>query len=265
MRKEQNPLYKKTKKHNTNQFLLIMKKTLAVLMALTGVAMAEVTQELWSLDFTGTTPAYTLAKGVSLSNLPESANGGWTLNMSNQVLTQTGHVLTYADKFIYTVKLEINTLSEDNKWPELVGLGKAGAENNNTDHGDNWKCAYYKEAAKFVLDKNGFSSATEAETVKSISTTVDTPFTLSIHSDGQGKISMYVGDELVDYATLGSTDLTKTVEQFSFGGRVNVGKGGSNSDVTIYSAKLVKVIPEPTTATLSLLALAGLAARRRRR
>jgi len=233
-------------------------------MALTGVAMAEVTQEIWSLDFTGTTPAYTLANGVTLSNLPESANGGWTLNMANQVLTQTGNVLTYADKFIYTVKLEINSLNT-NQWPELLGLGKAGAEDNNNDHGDNWKCAYYKDDSKFVLDKNGFSSPTEADTVKSISATLNTPFTLSIHSDGQGKVSMYVGDELVDYATLSSTDLNKTVEQFSFGGRVNIGKGGQPSDVTIYSAKLEKVIPEPTTATLSLLALAGLAARRRRR
>lgn len=80
-----------------------------------------------------------------------------------------------------------------------------------------------------------------------------------------------VGTYKVDY--LGGTNqqaaanlyLNDTLVASFTGGSHNMNGGGANGDVPL----TVKVgnlsIPEPTTATLSLLALAGLAARRRRR
>ena len=232
-----------------------MKKTIITLLALAGVAAAaDSTQELWSLDFTGTSLNSSFADGVSLSNLPTSGiNNGLTLNNDPRTLTQTGSTLTYADEFVFSVNLQVN--SHRGNYPELVGFG-------NSRH--NWKGAYYVEDNNFVLDKNGFASSNETNNaVGDISVTLNTPITLSFKSDGAGTITMYVGDTVAGYTTIGDSYLGQTIDKFALGGRIN-GKIANNADVTVYSASLTKIVPEPTTAALSLLALAGLAARRRR-
>lgn len=232
-----------------------MKKTLITLLALAGVAAAaDSTQELWSLDFTGTNLASSFADGVSLSTLPTSGiNNGLTLNNAPLTLTQTGSILTYSDEFVFSVTLEVN--SHLGNYPELVGFGNGS---------NNWKCAYYVGDDNFVLDKNGFGSPDETNrAVGDVSVTLNTPITLSFKSNGEGTITMYVGDTVAGYTTIGDGYLTQTIEKFAIGGRIG-GKAGNNANVTVYGASL-SIIPEPTTATLSLLALAGLAARRRRK
>ncbi len=233
-----------------------MKKTLITLLALAGVAAAaDSTQELWSLDFTGTSLTSSFADGVSLSTLPTSGiNNGLTLNNAPLTLTQTGSTLTYGDEFVFSVTLEVN--SHLGNWPELVGFG-------NNSH--NWKAAYYVQDSNFVLDKNGFGTPDETnKAVGDVSVTLDTPITLSFKSDGEGTITMYVGDTVAGYTTIGDAYLEQTIDKFALGGRIG-GKNGNNANVTVYGASLTKIVPEPTTATLSLLALAGLAARRRRK
>ena len=69
---------------------------------------------------------------------------------------------------------------------------------------------------------------------------------------------------MAGYTTIGDAYLEQTIDKFALGGRIG-GKNGNNANVTVYGASLTKIVPEPTTATLSLLALAGLAARRRRK
>ncbi len=230
-----------------------MKKTIITLLALAGVAAADSTQELWSLDFTGTNLTSSFADGVSLSTLPTSGiNNGLTLNNAPLTLTQTGSILTYEDQFVFSVTLEVN--SHLGNWPELVGFG---------NNSNNWKAAYYVQDSNFVLDKNGFGTPDETnKAIGDVSVTLNTPITLSFKSDGEGTITMYVGDTVAGYTTIGDGYLTQTIEKFAIGGRIG-GKAGNNADVTVYGASL-SIIPEPTTATLSLLALAGLAARRRR-
>ena len=232
-----------------------MKKTIITLLALAGVAAADSTQELWSLDFTGTNLTPSFADGVSLSTLPTSGiNNGLTLNNAPLTLTQTGSILTYEDQFVFSVTLEVN--SHLGNWPELVGFG-------NNSH--NWKGAYYVNDSNFVLDKNGFGTPDETnKAVGDVSVTLDTPITLSFKSDGEGTITMYVGDTVAGYTTIGDGYLEQTIDKFALGGRIG-GKNGNNANVTVYGASLTKIVPEPTTATLSLLALAGLAARRRRK
>lgn len=233
-----------------------MKKTLITLLALTGVAAAaDSTQKLWSLDFTGTSLSSSFADGVSLATLPSSGiDNGLTLNNAPLTLTQTGSILTYQDQFVFSVTLQVN--SHLGNWPELVGFG------NNTN---NWKGAYYVVDNNFVLDKNGFGTPDETnKAVGDVSVTLGTPITLSFVNDGEGTITMYVDETVAGYTTIGDAYLEQSVDKFALGGRVG-GKDGNNANVTVYSASLSKIVPEPTTATLSLLALAGLAARRRRK
>lgn len=233
-----------------------MKKTIITLLALAGVAAAaDTTEKIWSLDFTGTsiTPSY--ADGVSLSSLPTTGiNNGLTLNNAPLTLTQTGSILTYKDQFVFSVTLEVN--AHLGNYPELVGFGNVT---------NNWKCAYYVGDDNFVLDKNEFGTPDETNrAVGDVSVTLNTPITLSFKSDGEGTVTMYVGDTVAGYTTIGDDYLNQTIDKFALGGRIN-GKSGNNANVTVYGASLTKIVPEPTTATLSLLALAGLAARRRRR
>lgn len=233
-----------------------MKKTIITFLALAGVAAAaDSTQELWSLDFTGTSLTSSFADGVSLSTLPTSGiNNGLTLNNAPLTLTQTGSILTYEDQFIFSVTLQVNSHLKTH--PELVGFG------NDTN---NWKGAYYVNNDNFVLDKNGFGTPNEDnKAVGDVSVTLNTPITLSFKSDGEGTVTMYVGDTVAGYTTISEDYLKQSINKFAIGGRIG-GKNGNNANVTVYGASLTKIVPEPTTATLSLLALAGLVTRRRRK
>ncbi len=74
-------------------------------------------------------------------------------------------------------------------------------------------------------------------------------------TNGEAAANLYLGEELVASFTEGSHNLN--------------GAPNSNGDLTLYlttnDSYATPLVPEPTTATLSLLALAGLAARRRRK
>ena len=74
-----------------------------------------------------------------------------------------------------------------------------------------------------------------------------------------GVDALYLGNATVASATLDATSGVNLSEYFHFDGASNYYLGYNGTKV------FAGVIPEPTTATLSLLALAGLAARRRRK
>ena len=239
-----------------------MKKTIITLLALAGIAAAaETTQVLWSLDFTGTDITSSYAEGVSLSGVPGTTNDGLTLNAAPVTLQQTGSILTYNDEFIYSVTLKVNSLNVN--YPEFVGMGEL---NNDGSYKNGWKAGYYKNENYFCLDWDGFSAVTDSTTKHSGNLTITTgeTITLTLHNDGNGTLTMYVGDAKAGSSTVSEAELSREISVFSLGGRIN-GKTNNNSNITVYSANLSKIVPEPTTATLSLLALCGLAARRRRK
>ena len=74
-----------------------------------------------------------------------------------------------------------------------------------------------------------------------------------------GVDALYLGNATVASTTLDATSGVNLSEYFNFDGASNYYLGYNGTKV------FAGVIPEPTTATLSLLALAGLAARRRRK
>ena len=72
------------------------------------------------------------------------------------------------------------------------------------------------------------------------------------NGDVEGKTMFWTDGGAASYKLLGVTDMSSL-------------EGDNTQFVSYLTTKTVSYIPEPTTATLSLLALAGLAARRRRR
>ena len=95
--------------------------------------------------------------------------------------------------------------------------------------------------------------------------------TLALQNNGEGKLTLFVDGEQAGYTTITSADqysASKLIKRFKFGGKLN--GTNNNANIILHDAQFVsglttQIIPEPTTATLSLLALAGLAARRRRK
>ena len=67
------------------------------------------------------------------------------------------------------------------------------------------------------------------------------------------------GEEVVLFKNVGSTDTTEF--ELTLNGKATIATLSDGNVVVEYTAS----VPEPTTATLSLLALAALAARRRRK
>ncbi len=117
-----------------------------------------------------------------------------------------------------------------------------------------------------VFAGTGWDAVASAGLVYSFGATDGTAvaFTL-IGNDGSVLVDSYVFAEDLKSSSAGAAALT-------FGGSVAASyyfdgyKGGSETDMkALAGAVATASIPEPTTATLSLLALAGLAARRRRK
>lgn len=73
--------------------------------------------------------------------------------------------------------------------------------------------------------------------------------------------TLYVNDIVAAQGKLDSSVYTGTINNLLLGGR----KANDRKMPATFKSVSLSLIPEPTTATLSLLALCGLAARRRRR
>ena len=158
--------------------------------------------------------------------------------------------------------------SQPGNWPAIFGLGETNTWA--------WKPSFYVQTGTFKLDKDGFDSANETNKgVGGVTYTLPSEgygdiVTIALQNDGNGKLSLYVDDVLAGYSTIGNaTDYgsNKFINNFTFGARND---GGNKSNIILHDAQFVQglvtqIVPEPTTATLSLLALAGLAARRRRK
>lgn len=251
-----------------------MKKTLIALMALAGVASAAPTV-LWDMDFESTGIVLDTADGVSTNliagvgtNLIEG--GAITLNNNSFSFDQTAGRLSYADEFTLVAVVQLGATHPGN-WPAIFGLGE--------DAKWCWKvCDYVQQSGLFSLDKNGFDGVVDETNKNSGNITYTLPsegygdvVTLALQNDGNGTLTLFVDGKLAGYTTITKASdygSDKYINKFTFGARND---GGDKSNIILHDAQFVSglvtgiVVPEPTTATLSLLALAGLAARRRRK
>ena len=214
-------------------------------MALAGVAMADTVttpEELTWTTLSITAPANgTLASGNSAidwseetGNLTESWELSFTLDPSrldNQYLFGTVKGNSGADGYTLSITNSGTISLNENKINSVLTVGSYTA--------DDSAVAITLQFVKFVTTEGAFDS---------------------------GLFTLTVGDAVGTYAV---TSENNTI--FTKGSNNNVWTNGGReqlSGISLKSAGAVVVmptVPEPATATLSLLALAGLAARRRRK
>ena len=266
-----------------------MKKTIAVLMALSSVGMGAELVAGW-YDFSETT-----ASGYTLSlTSAASVNDGvlaltHTGNPTNDSVADATIDLTSAGLTMdkgFTVSITLSNLSiwgDSSKNPAgIFGLG-TGTEGKAYTYLVSYDCS--GQGNKYDGGYDGSKAKldfTAADGAVQTSPRTDTPVTLTVtflntdviyYVDGNqiGTFSLKVG-QTVNNSVVGdyTDDVITTLAIGSWAGKTANGHANGNFyNLAIYngamSASEVKaLIPEPATATLSLLALAGMAMRRRR-
>ena len=260
-----------------------MKKTLIALMALAGIASAADLVAEWK-DFSSLTSGdYSISLGnggskvedgilsvsgilkdatVDLSAAELTIKDGFTVSIT---LSSVTHIGGNRPDNVFALKTEAGTngdanhafaLSYRNDWPAkplfFAYSGGTGNVKEVTDNGN--------------IDQAGYSLPGLME---------DTPITLTVTVEST-TAKLYVDGELAYTGLISSNSvLEQEITTLALGSWAGTSGNGRQSE-TVYnlaiyngamSAAEVKamLVPEPTTATLSLLALAGLAARRRRK
>ena len=231
-----------------------MKKTLITLIAVAGSALGAdyTTENIWTLNF-GSEYAngYQVTGDLSSVGTPWDiiAVDGGTQTGAKRVHLQNGNFGDWSSDFEFSITLTLGSnISASNNWPVFFELEGSGTSlrvgpyigNNN------------KVDIDGTLTKNSEMA---------VSVSPDTTYTITLTKIGTD----------VTAAVNGVVSSTGTVAEGISGTVKNVFLGGGNYDYykmnsVVHSISWSEVtIPEPTTATLSLLALAGLAARRRRK
>ena len=257
-----------------------MKKTLIALMALAGVANAD---SVLTADFTGGS----LPEGWSTANLKNNHtphftwndqgainNGNWTVVSLSTNITLSSANLASGEEYV----IKFNTYSNGSENQNVFYLSSdtysIAIGNSYNDHA--WT-SIGTHAGTLEGVRVSFQPDAAATTPSTILATSPHNATngvqvaegeLNVHSALSYTLTLSAGSLTVKVTDGQATPMTweKTVDiadDFTFtslGWAVD-GAGGA----TGISGINVAVVPEPATATLSLLALAGLAVRRRRR
>ena len=255
-----------------------MKKTIIALMALAGVAAADTVITGADLTWDVSAPNKDCTT-VNSGNLTYSG-GGWWVNGPTGTLTQSitlglNQVLEFSYSCDFSSSNSVLTLALANNNGAVV-MGKTyGNEvrlGTTTDTGDavargyafgstnNSGAVANIESYTALKDGAGENANNVAFVVNSGNTvnTNDVTFTVAYNTT----LSQFVGTLAYD----GYTAKIDLGETFSVNAITATFDGDSSFVGHVNDIQLkVTTIPEPTTATLSLLALAGLAARRRRR
>ena len=239
-----------------------MKKTIITLMALAGMACAAdyTVENVWSADF-GTAYQGGYQVNGSLTSVGTvwdvvAVEGGVQTSGDKRVHMAGGVYGSWADDFEFSITLTLgDPISASNGWPVFAEV--AG-------NGTSLRFGPYTNAGNYVsldgsLEKGttdtSFSVAS-GETYTVTLTKIGTALTLAVDGTvvSNGTLNGNVSGNITDIALGGNTTngyrINETVHSISYG---------------LVTAAESPVVPEPATATLSLLALAGLAARRRRK
>ena len=235
-----------------------MKKTLIALMALAGAAFgAEYTAEtVWTLNFGSEYTngfQWNAKEGYSYGTPWDivAVEGGSQTSGNKRVHMAGGKFGSWDTDFVFTLNVTLgDPITASNGWPvfgEIAGSGSAlrfgpYVNNNNTVALD----------GSLEKGENGLVSVDPNGTYTITLTKIGTNVTLAVNGVNTG---------------YGTTGATGNITDIMLGGNQN---NQYRINEVVHSASMALLtpapaVPEPTTATLSLLALAGLAARRRRK
>ncbi|MDD6813288.1 MAG: PEP-CTERM sorting domain-containing protein [Akkermansia muciniphila] len=247
-----------------------MKKTLIALMALAGVALGDIT--LHGVTFV------TAPNQGAYQNWNNLGTTNWQLlNSGNETY---GNALTIGGLYIAENSgLKINNGSKDVSLNYLYidsiikfATTTAGAVNSVNWSTNEANASLNIKNGGWVDINNDYATRISLENMSTGAVYLNTAGSLTLKSDG---ISYTLADGVAVYATITDTANVRTLLTGDFSnwnGNVYL----MAEDNTAYSGAAytwkatetglqIIAVPEPTTATLSLLALVGLAARRRRK
>ena len=254
-----------SKLNHTYNNITDMKKTLVALMALAGAAFGAdyTTETAWTLNFGSEYTngfQWTAEAGYSYGTPWDivAVEGGSQTSGNKRVHMAGGVFGSWDEDFQFTISVTLGeTITASNNWPvfaEIAGSGTAlrfgpYTGNNNTVAIDG---SLTKDDSK-----NNLVSVAPGGT-----------YTITLTKIGK-EVTVAVDGKDTGYGVL-ADGVTGNITDIMLGGNQNnqyrineVVHSASYSVLTVTPD--TPAVPEPTTATLSLLALAGLAARRRRR
>ena len=263
-----------------------MKKTLITLLALSGMlSMSAYATETTSLKLSDAILTSSNGAAMNMDAAGMVANKEFTLTMSINANKLMELLSTSASTETNTWIAEIDTERSGNT-DYSTGLAVVyAASDNDTDA--SLMAGYYNNGNKLV-GKNfnvtdGTTTTTYLSSIVSSAWGYNSTTKTSDIKAAAVTISGTVGSEFSICLTMKKTDgslleYTGTTSGYSFSNTTDINSVSFNSSVvnsayyfdsiaTTANAKSLNMalVPEPTTATLSLLALAGLAARRRRK
>ena len=250
-----------------------MKKTLITLLALSSIAMADLTDGLqWAESFGD---GFDKAPTITLNGkFIESKGVGSATSEGGRVSATDLSGGNFTDSFTFSFEL---VDLDANKWTNAFTMYTHGS-----DEGDNVLQIQMSNTGNLMVYTGGFTGSNVIDDASNFSLgKVDDlkgkQITLTMGTVGDNTVlTGYVDgvaiSDTVTFTYAEGVTPSKAITGFKFGSQIGDGRGSNSVTVdNIYlwnralSATEVAMIPEPTTATLSLLALAGLAARRRRK
>lgn len=255
-----------------------MKKTLITLLALCGAASATDATLVWDLSFNNLNQTVvTNGSGNDYSSLTITMNGSTVTDgicatpANNRVtITDSAATLRMMDSFSFVVKGGADVAVAN--WGILFGLGEANGWNIKVANNASGNLTLLEEGYG-ISDKIG-STATPYGSMGTYIVTVDNGGKTQAQSSTAALTLYYNGVEVASGTLAAGNCTAEKLDTFALGGR-NYGAGNATdfsfTNAQLYSGVLSATqisqlsVPEPTTATLSLLALCGLAARRRRK
>lgn len=251
-----------------------MKKTIITLLALCGVASAADLVAKWdgfssltSGDYTFATSGSTTVSSDGILNVVGASGGTATVDITNAGLNFTNG---------FTLNMLVNSVGSygGNGPYSLVGFRGATTEFLTI------ACIASDNSGKFCFSGSVNNITTTSESNASLETITGTSaysaITLTFTST---EFKMYLNGNLVATGTPNSGKMTtamatETITKIALGSWAGASSSSRLSenvaafaiyDGAMTATEVAALVPEPTTATLSLLALCGLAARRRRR
>ncbi|MGN0835855.1 MAG: PEP-CTERM sorting domain-containing protein [Akkermansia sp.] len=248
----------------------MMKKTIFTLVSMIGLAAADTTA--WETVYELTSEeGIAINRGTSGIKLESYAAQPLTLsNLSGCFIMKTdGNTSPAIGKVDITFSLTdassattLVTFAADSNSSGKSGWGVI------VDGGSLYLGQMNVNISNTTSDMNNTDCRTSVGTV-----TTGTTYTLSVISTASTTGTLYPGrgsDNFIVSLSYGETTTTTTVAGFGLNGnalnRIYIGGSQSSGDTGSVGTitRFALSVPEPATATLSLLALAGLAARRRR-